>query len=460
MAETLHNFLHNSEQKAFDLQHKGKLLFNIGKYDKAVISGKLQYQDLELVKRRAKTIKWKAIENLDKLLIEFETNFMANGGKVIWANDEKEAQAEILKILKKKNAKSIVKAKSMATEEIHLNEFLGEHGIESIETDLGEFIQQLDGEAPYHIVTPAMHKSKQDVAELFAKKLGTDVNLSAQELTLVAREKLREKYLKAEVGISGANFILPDIGGIAITENEGNARLSTSFPKTHIVVVGIEKMLTSMNDLHWIWPLLATYGTGQKVTVYNTILTGPRKEIETDGPEEMYVVLLDNGRTKLLAHEDKREALYCIRCGACLNACPVYKNIGGHSYGTTYSGPIGSIITPHFKGMEEFRHLSQASSLCGNCTEVCPVKINLHKLLLYNRHESVEEGFTTWSERTMWRIWRSAMLSRKKMERGNASLKNTIAGILFKNSWGKRREMFQFAPKSFSKQWVEKNPEQ
>lgn len=460
MAETLHNFLHNSELKAFDQQHKGKLLFNIGKYDKTVMSGKLQYQDLELVKRRAKIIKWKAIENLDKLLIEFETNFMANGGKVIWANDEKEAQAEILKILKRKNAKSIVKAKSMATEEIHLNEFLGEQGIESIETDLGEFIQQLDGEAPYHIVTPAMHKSKQDVAELFAKKLGTDVNLSAQELTLVAREKLREKYLKAEVGISGANFILPDIGGIAITENEGNARLSTSFPKTHIVVVGIEKMLTSMNDLHWIWPLLSTYGTGQKVTVYNTILTGPRKEIETDGPDEMYVVLLDNGRTKLLAHEDKREALYCIRCGACLNACPVYKNIGGHAYGTTYSGPIGSIITPHFKGMEQFRHLSQASSLCGNCTEVCPVKINLHKLLLYNRHEAVEEGFTTWSERTMWRLWRNAMLNRKKMERGNAALKNAVTAMLFKKSWGKRREMFHFAQKSFSKQWMEKYPEQ
>lgn len=459
MAESLHNFLEKSELKAFDKQHKAKLLFNIGKYDQTVVSGKLQYADPELVKRRAKNIKWKAIENLDKLLIEFETNFMANGGKVIWANDEKEAQTEILKILKKKNAKTVVKAKSMATEEIHLNEFLGEHGIESIETDLGEFIQQLDGEAPYHIVTPAMHKSKQDVAELFAKKLGTDINLTAQELTLVAREKLREKYLKADVGFSGANFILPDIGGIAVTENEGNARLSTSFPKTHIVVVGIEKMLTSVNDLHWIWPLLATYGTGQKVTVYNTIFTGPKKEIETDGPEEMYVVLLDNGRSKLLAQEDKREALYCIRCGACLNACPVYKNIGGHSYGTTYSGPIGSIITPHFKGMEEFKHLSQASSLCGNCTEVCPVKINLHKLLLYNRNEAVEEGYTTFNERMMWRLWRSAMLSRKKMERGNAAIKNTVTSIFFKNTWGKRREMFKFAPKSFSKQWVEKYPE-
>ncbi|MFZ1824279.1 MAG: LutB/LldF family L-lactate oxidation iron-sulfur protein [Chitinophagales bacterium] len=457
MTATSNKFLHDSERKAFDKTHKSKLLFNINKYDQTVVKGKLQYQDLELVKRKAKNIKWKAIENLDKLLLEFEANFMANGGKVIWANDDKEALNEILKILKKKNAKTVVKAKSMSTEEIHFNEFLAEHGIESIETDLGEFIQQLDGEPPYHIVTPAMHKSKQDVAELFAEKLGTDINLTAEELTLVAREKLREKYLKAEVGISGGNFILPDIGGIAVTENEGNARLSTSFPKTHIVVVGIEKMLNSVNDLHWIWPLLATYGTGQKVTVYNTIFTGPKKEIETDGPEEMYVVLLDNGRSKLLAHADKREALYCIRCGACLNVCPVYKTIGGHTYGTTYSGPIGSIITPHYKGMEEFKHLSEASTLCGACTEVCPVKINLHKLLLYNRHEAAEEGFTTFSERSMWKVWRSAMLSRNKMDRGNSAIKNAALGIFFKGSWGKRREMLKFAPKSFSEQWKEKH---
>ena len=242
-----------------------------------------------------------------------------------------------------------------------------------------------------------MHKSKDDVAKLFHEKLGTSLDLTAEELTLVARVNLRQKYITADVGFSGANFILPDIGGIAITENEGNGRLSTSFPKTHIVVVGIEKMITSVNDLSLFWPLLSTYGTGQKVTVYNTIFTGPKKEIEVDGPEEMYVILLDNGRSTLLAEEKQREALYCIRCGSCLNACPVYKNIGGHAYGTTYSGPIGSIISPHFKGMEEFKHLSNASSLCGNCTEVCPINIELHSLLLYNRNEAVEKGYSTFT---------------------------------------------------------------
>lgn len=456
MGANLQSFLEKSELKSFDAEHKRKLLFNIGKYDDTVVKGKQQYADLELARKKVKNIKWKAIENLDRYLIEFETNFTANGGKVIWANDKHEAQQEILKILKKKGARSVIKAKSMTSEEIHLNEFLEEHHIESIETDLGEYIQQMDGEAPYHIVTPAMHKSKDDVAKLFNEKLGTSLNLTAPELTLVAREKLRKKYLEAEVGFSGANFILPDIGGVAVTENEGNGRLSTSFPKTHIVVVGIEKMLTSVNDLNILWPLLATFGTGQKVTVYNTIFTGPKKEIETDGPEEMYVILLDNGRSKLLAEADKREALYCIRCGACLNACPVYKNIGGHSYGSTYSGPIGSIITPHYDGMEEFKHLSQASSLCGNCTEVCPVRINLHTLLLYNRKEAVDEGYTTFSEKITWKLWRRAMLNRKVMDRYNSSLKNLAIKTLFKNSWGKRREMIQFASKSFSKQWEEK----
>lgn len=458
MSNLLQTFLQKADTKAFDSEHKRKLLFNIGKYNATVIKGKKQYADLEYVRKKAKNIKWKVMENLDKYLIEFETNFTANGGKVIWANDEKEAQQEILKILQKKGARMAVKAKSMATEEIHLNEFLKEHNIESVETDLGEYIQQLDGEAPYHIVTPAMHKSKDDVAKLFNEKLGTDLNLTAQELTLVARKNLRQKYVQADVGFSGANFILPDIGGIAVTENEGNGRLSTSFPKTHIVLVGIEKMLTGVNDLNIFWPLLSTFGTGQKVTVYNTIFTGPKKEIEADGPEEMYVILLDNGRSKLLAEERQREALYCIRCGSCLNACPVYKNIGGHTYGTTYSGPIGSIISPHFKGMDEFKHLSNASSLCGNCTEVCPMNIELHSLLLYNRNEAVEKGYSTLTERTVWKLWRRSMLNRKTMEKPSPSIKNMALKMLFKNSWGKRREMFKIAPKSFNKMWAEKFP--
>ncbi|MEJ7911623.1 MAG: lactate utilization protein B, partial [Chitinophagaceae bacterium] len=343
-------FNKKSSTKASDLEHRRKINFNIARYNAVVPQGKQQFTDVSAAREKAKNIKWKAIETLDKQLEHFESKISARGAKVLWAETAEDALAEVLKICKAKSCSTVVKSKSMVTEEIHLNKFLEQNGIDSVETDLGEYIQQLDDEPPYHIVTPAMHKSKEDVALLFAEKLGTSPDLTPTELTLVAREKLREKYRQAEVGITGANFIVADIGGIALTENEGNGRLSCAYPKTHIVIVGIEKVIPSMTDLALFWPLLSTYGTGQKVTVYNSIITGPKQAAEADGPEDMYVILLDNGRTNILADVTMRESLYCIRCGACLNACPVYKNIGGHTYGTTYSGPIGAVITPHLKG--------------------------------------------------------------------------------------------------------------
>ena len=343
----------------------------------------------------------------------------------------------------------------MVTEEIHLNDFLAKNNIESVETDLGEYIQQLDNEPPYHIVTPAMHKSKEDVAKLFHEKLGTDPNLSPTELTQIARKNLREKYITSEVGITGGNFLISDIGAVCVTENEGNGRLSTSFPKTHIAIVGIEKILPSINDLPLFWPLLATYGTGQNITVYNTIFTGGKQAGETDGPEEMYVILLDNGRTNLLRPE-VRESMYCIRCGSCLNACPVYKNIGGHAYGATYSGPIGSVITPHLQGFEEYKHMSYASSLCGNCTEVCPVKINIHEMLLENRHIASEENLNGLSENFGWKLWKQAMLSRRLMNTAGAGIKGKVVNKLFHESWVASRDEIKFAPKPFYQLWKER----
>jgi len=300
-----------------------------------------------------------------------------------------------------------------------------------------------------------MHKSKEDVAKLFAEKLGTDPHATPEQLTLTARAILREKYVQAEVGVTGANFILADVGGIAITENEGNARLSCAFPKTHIVVVGIEKILPSIQDLSLFWPLLATYGTGQQVTVYNSIVTGPRKSSEHDGPEEMYVILLDNGRTNVLANPAARESLYCIRCGACLNACPVYKNIGGHSYGTTYSGPIGSVLTPHLKDLDEYKHLSHASSLCGNCTEVCPVRINLHTLLLENRIEAVEAGHVSIPEKAAWMLWKQAVLRRPLLNIGGGTIKNKVVNKLF-TAWVQHRGELHFPEKNFNQLWKER----
>jgi len=450
------SFLTKSNAKAVDLAHRKKINFNIGKYNAVVPKGKEQFTDLESVREMAKNRKWDAIENLDTYLIQFEEKFTKRGGQVLWAEDATQALDHIAKIAAEKNCRSIVKSKSMVTEEIHLNDYLESVGIESVETDLGEYIQQMDGEAPYHIVTPAMHKSKEDVAILFNEKLGTDINLTPEELTLVARKNLREKYVQAEIGVTGANFIIPDIGGIAVTENEGNARLTASWPKTHIVIVGIEKVIPSISDLGLFWPLLATFGTGQQVTVYNSIISGPRQTNEQDGPEEMIVILLDNGRTELLANAKTREALYCIRCGACLNACPVYKNIGGHSYDTTYSGPIGSVITPHLRGMHDYKHLSNASSLCGNCTEVCPVRINLHELLLENRKEAVDAGETNFAESLAWKMWKQASLSRTLMNQGNSTIKNWVINKVFKG-WTNQRGPLEFPNKTFNQLWREEH---
>ncbi|HMU71106.1 MAG TPA: LutB/LldF family L-lactate oxidation iron-sulfur protein [Ferruginibacter sp.] len=455
MSEQSQTFIAKSTVKAADLEHRRKINFNIGRYNAVVPKGKQQFADVHLARERAKNLKWRAIETLDQQLEEFELNFTKRGGKVIWAENSEQAIEEVLKICKEKNCKTLVKSKSMVTEEIHLNKALEANGIESVETDLGEYIQQLDGEPPYHIVTPAMHKSKEDVARLFNKKLGTPINYTPEQLTLKAREVLREKYVQAEVGVTGANFIISDIGAVAVTENEGNARLSCSFPKTHIAIVGIEKMIPSLTDLGLFWPLLATYGTGQKITVYNTLIAGPRQENEVDGPDEMYVILLDNGRTNILQNPKQRESLYCIRCGACLNACPIYKNIGGHAYGTTYSGPIGSVITPHLQGLEEFKHLSYASSLCGNCTEVCSVKINLHELLLENRSEAVESGLVPFSEKMAWKLWRIASLKRGLMNLGNGNIKNKVVNGMFKG-WKERRSDLQFSQKTFNQLWKER----
>ncbi len=457
MSQNASLFSAKSTVKAADKDHRRKINFNISKYNAAVPAGKKQFEDLELARERAKNIKWRALESLDNQLEHFELAFTRRGGKVIWAEDAGQALAEILAICREKNCRSVVKSKSMVTEEIKLNEFLQENHIESVETDLGEYIQQLDGEPPYHIVTPAMHKSKEDVARLFYEKLDTPPNLTPGELTLVAREKLRKKYPAAEVGITGANFIIAETGSVAITENEGNARLSCSFPQTHIVVVGIEKVIPSLTDLALFWPLLATFGTGQQITVYNTILSGPRQPGEPDGPQEMYVILLDNGRTKLLANEKTRESLYCIRCGACLNACPVYKNIGGHAYGTTYSGPIGAVITPHLRELGEWKHLSYASSLCGNCTEVCAVKINIHELLLENRSEAVVAGLSGWGEKMAWKLWKQASLHRKWMNAGSQQMKNWMVNRAFKG-WTAHRGDLDFAPQTFNQQWKEKHP--
>lgn len=456
MSKTLEAFLSASELKIVDVNHREKIIQNIEHYDRRVVEGKGQFSNLELAKSRVAGIKHKSIENLEKYLVEFEANFIKRGGKVIWAQDAEEAIKESLQIMQKLKAKTIVKTKSMVSEEIQLKKALQKNEIEGVETDLGEYILQLRKETPYHTVTPAMHLSKEEVAKTFHEKKGTPLDWSPEQITDFVRKELREKFPNADVGISGANFLIADVGAIAVTENEGNGLMSMAFPKVHIAIVGIEKIIPSLADLDVFWPILSTYGTGQNLCVYNSIYTGPKQTDEVDGPKEMYVILLDNGRSDLLEKNEQRQALSCIGCGACSTVCPVYQTIGGQSYGTTYSGPIGSVITPHLKGMEEFKHLSFASTLCGKCTEVCPVKIDLHKLLLLNRRDVVQEGFSAKTDNWIWHFWKRAMLKRSKMDKGGAKLKNFMLKQFFKKSWGERRELPQVVQKTFNQIWRER----
>ena len=345
----------------------------------------------------------------------------------------------------------------MISEEIELNEFLEKHKREVFETDLGEFIVQLAGEKPYHIVTPAMHKSKEDVAKLFHEKFGLPENSKPEEITLFVRDQLRKEFIRADVGITGGNFLIADMGALVLTENEGNGLLSIAFPRIHIAVVGIEKIIPSMDDLDLFLPLLAHHGTGQHITVYNNILLGPRTEWEVDGPDEMYVILLDNHRTDVLKLKEQRKALSCIRCGACLNGCPVYKSIGGYTYGATYSGPIGSVISPHFKGFKDYHHLSFASSLCGKCTEVCPVKIPLHELLLHNRAEAVSKKYVSFFWRKVNSGWKMVMMKKWMLEKPGSKLKNRMISRFGKKLWGPRRTLPKIAPKSFRELYKERS---
>jgi L-lactate dehydrogenase complex protein LldF len=364
--------------------------------------------DYQELRTQANALKRHTIDHLDHYLEQFEANVTAHGGQVIYCHDATEVADFVLGLAKKRGAQLIVKSKSMTTEEIDLNERLEHHKLESVETDLGEYILQLAHQRPYHIVAPALHLTRYDVGDLFARTLGVANETVPEKQTVIARAVLRQKFLAADIGISGANFLVADSGAVVLVENEGNARLTTSAPKIHIAVAGIEKLIPRAQDLAVFLKLLGRSATGQALTVYTSFLSGPRRAGEIDGPEEFYVVLLDNGRTKLLADSGKRESLYCIRCGACLNHCPVYRKIGGHSFPWVYSGPIGAIITPQFMGIEHEPSLPFASSLCGACAEVCPVKIDIPKVLLDLRAEvkqAEERGGKGRWERLAFKIW-------------------------------------------------------
>lgn len=445
-----------SEEVAFDREHRRILTHNIGQYDKAVDKGKHFFSDLNNARDQASKIKDYCLQEIEQLLIRFERNARGNGCEVEWASGADDVFKILGKVIASEDVRTVVKMKSMVSEELDINHFLLKNKVEAFETDLGEFIVQLAGEKPYHILTPAMHKSKESVAELFNQKFDMDPGSKPEAITGFVRDFLREKFMNAEMGITGANFLIAETGSVALTENEGNGMMTFSWPKTLVVIAGIEKVIPELVDLDLFWPLLAVHGTGQHVTAYNTILSGPKRATEGDGPERMIVILYDGGRTRVFAEPEISEALKCIRCGACLNACPIYKNIGGHTYQTTYSGPIGSVISMYMDGNNDMGFLNFASSLCGKCTDVCPVKIPLHKLLLANRSKIVESSDSLGVERFFFRNYKKYMLKRKRLERVNPKWKNKAMTTVGMKVWGPRRDPLVFAKESFHQTWKKK----
>ena len=414
---------------------------------------------------RARAIKEATLQRLDAHLETLVANVERLGGHVHFATTAEEAREIVLGIARRTGARMAVKSKSMATEEIHLNDALQAIGVTRVETDLGEYIIQLAHERPSHIIAPAIHKTKGQVAELFSRELGRPgLPADPDVLTKIAREELREKFLTADLGITGANFAVAETGTVVLVTNEGNGRMVTSLPRVHVAVMGVEKVIPSMTDLAVFLAILARSATGQKLSVYTTLVQGPRRPGELEGPDEFHLVLLDNGRIAQIAGT-LRESLYCLRCGACLNVCPVYRQIGGHAYGYTYPGPIGILLTAMLNGPASVKDLAHASSLCGACADACPVRIDIPRMLIELRKEVDERRIAPWSERLVFkalaRILRSPALYRLGARIGRTAQRPFVrAGRIralpsFFGRWTKTRDLPPVAARTFQERWRE-----
>ncbi|HEV8203036.1 MAG TPA: LutB/LldF family L-lactate oxidation iron-sulfur protein [Pyrinomonadaceae bacterium] len=420
-----------------------------GERRKAAAASLPNWEDL---RSEARAIKDEVLSHLDHYLEEFVGNAESRGATIHWARDAAEANAIICALAIARKTQIVVKSKSMTTEETHLNDALEAAGMQVVETDLGEYIIQLAGEPPSHIIAPAIHKTRGQIAELFNAELGMPLTDDVARLTSTARATLRDRFAAADVGISGVNFAIAETGTIVIVENEGNIRLTTSLPRIHIAVMGIEKVLPRFADLDVFLKLLPRSGTGQRLTTYQSFITGTKRQLTDEGPEELHIVLLDNGRSRMLAHPVTRQSLACIRCGACLNACPVYQQVGGHAYGSVYPGPIGAVITPQLMGIEKSAQLPYASSLCGACREVCPVKIDIPRLLLHLRAEIAPRKGKL-SERLAFKMWAQVMMrpSLYKMSSVLARIMQRLVPVA--KAWTNGRDLRPIESKSFHELW-------
>jgi len=418
--------------------------------------------DPERWRKRAEEIRKHTIDNLDYYLDILANNIEKRGGKVFFAKTAAEASQYVTDLARSKAVKTVVKSKSMISEEIHLNQALEKLGADVIETDLGEYIIQLAGETPSHIIVPAIHKNRKQIAELLSKVAGKELPDDPPGLYQFARKVLREKFLQADLGISGCNFAVAETGSLLLVTNEGNGRFTTTFPKAHVIMMGMERIVPRWKDLDTLITLLPRAATGQKITTYLTAISGPRSENDIDGPEELHFVIVDNGRLNAVGSK-YQEILHCIRCGACLNICPVYRHIGGHAYGSVYSGPIGAVLSPVISGFDDWSELPYASSLCGACTDACPVRIPLHEMLVDLRHDQIEQKLSPVTERMAFKMFGKMTATPKYYTTGLKAGKTMLnlfssregieGGVGKLKNWTNERTFPSPAPQSFRSWW-------
>ena len=441
---------------SFDEEHWQKINYNTACYEKSFAKGKVNYRNMYLEKDRAYNLSNKSLMQMEKLLVDFETHFNENGGKVLWARDAEDARTQIFDILVKAKANAVSRSNSTVLDEIDMNGFLKRKNIRVVETNVARFALKTKDMPAYHPLFPAIHLSKEEINGLLTEKYKLKPESSPKQIVNFVRHQVTEDLKNVDVCITGANFLLSDMGGVVLTENEGNILKATTEAKIHIVVSGIAKVIPSMDDLSVLLPLLSSHATGQSLAAINSITFGPGKN--GNNPGQMYVILLNNDRSEVLAHEKQRKIMSCIHCGACVSVCPVYKNIGGISYDSSHVGPMGSIMTPLMRDLKEYEYLTSACSLCGKCAEICPVKIPLDDLIIENRHLVATERAGDARLEALFKrlIWHCK--SRKKMD-AQLFLKRMELKRFLSSIWGDRRELPELAPKSFSQLWKARSGE-